>query len=56
MTERTGSGIDDRDAMREDMREFHRVYMLTLWLFLGVPAAIGFVIWALLYFSGRLAE
>ena len=56
MTKSNEPRSDDRDGMRNDMREFHRIFMFTLWLFLGMASAIGFVIWATLYFSGQLVE
>jgi hypothetical protein len=43
---------DGPDGMRKDMREFHRTYMLTIWLFVGFCGTIGVILWAALYFSG----
>lgn len=50
------SDSGDRDGMRKDMREFHRVHMLVLWLTLGVFGAVGLAVWAALSFSGQLAQ
>ena len=35
------------------MRDFHRSYMLTIWLIVGIGGTISVIIWAALYFSGR---
>lgn len=56
MRNRAASDSGDRNGIRKEMREFHRVHMLILWLTLGVFGAVSLAVWATLYFSGQLAQ
>ena len=33
------------DELRDDIRGHHRVHMLALWLFVGVPFLVGTAVW-----------
>ncbi len=55
VTKHTETDGDGGNGISEEMREFHRVYMLTLLLGVGMSAAVGTTIWAALHYSSKFA-